>query len=67
LGRELAEEKDYSEHTAQLIDEEIKKIAKTMEQKAHDILIKNRDQLNILADELLKHETLGRNEIERLM
>jgi cell division protease FtsH len=67
LGRELAEEKDYSEHTAQLIDEEIKKIAKTMEQKAHDILIKNRDQLNKLADELLKHETLGREEIERLM
>jgi len=60
-------EKDYSEYTAQLIDEEIKKIAQTMEEKAHDLLEKSRDQLEKLADELLEHETLGREEIERLV
>ena len=67
LGRELADEKDYSEYTAELIDKEIKNIAQSMEKKAHDLLEKNRGQLNKLASELLKHETLGREEIERLM
>lgn len=66
LGRELTEEKDYSEYTAQLIDKEVKAITQAMERKAHHLLEKNRDQLDKLADELLKHETLGREEIERL-
>jgi cell division protease FtsH len=67
LGRELAEDKDYSEHTAQRIDEEIKKITLGMEEKAHDLLADNLPQLDALAAALLEHETLTRGEVEALL
>ncbi|MEJ2168147.1 MAG: ATP-dependent zinc metalloprotease FtsH, partial [Desulfobacterales bacterium] len=67
LGRELTQSKDFSEHTAQLIDEEIQKIVGNMEQKAEQTLRKNRKKLDALAQELLKHETLSRSQVDQIL
>ena len=67
LGRELTQAKDFSEHTAQLIDEEIQKIVGDMEQKAEKTLTDNRHKLEALAEELLKHETLTRSEVDKIL
>jgi cell division protease FtsH len=67
LGRELAEDKDYSEHTAQVIDREIKKITLDMEKKATEVLQAHRDLLDALASALLAHETLSRDDIDEVL
>lgn len=66
LGREITEPKDFSEHTAMLIDEEVKGIVKEMEDKAKTILTANRAKLDALAEALIKHETLDNDEIDEL-
>jgi cell division protease FtsH len=67
LGRELSELKDFSEHTARLIDEEIQRMITDMEKEAEEILSDNREKLDTLAEQLLKHETLSKEEIDRLL
>jgi cell division protease FtsH len=67
LGREIAEQKDFSEETARLIDEEVRGIVQGMEEKAGEILESNRDKLDALAEGLLEHETLSREEIDDLL
>jgi cell division protease FtsH len=67
LGRELAENKDYSEHTARLIDEEVKTITLAMEKKAQKVLEKNVDQLDALAAALLERETLTGDDIDKVL
>jgi len=67
LGRELTQDKDFSEHTARLIDEEIQKIVGDMAQKAEETLSSNRHKLEALANELLKRETLNRDEVDRIL
>lgn len=67
LGRELAQQKDFSEHTARLIDEEIQDMVSDMEDKALHILKSNRDKLDALAEALLKHETLEGEAIDRIL
>lgn len=67
LGRELAEDRDYSEHTARIIDQEIKAITSGMEQRAAEILEQHRSQLNALAEALLDSETLDRKEIDQVI
>jgi cell division protease FtsH len=67
LGRELTEEKDFSEQTARRIDEEIAKIIGDMEKKARKTLSAHRDRLDALAEELLEKETLSRADIDRVL
>jgi cell division protease FtsH len=67
LGRELAEDRDYSEHTARIIDQEIKAITSGMEQRAAEVLEQHRSQLNALADAMLASETLNREEIDQVL
>jgi cell division protease FtsH len=67
LGRELAEQRDFSEHTARLIDEEGRHIVRDREEQAEKILTQNRDNLDTLAQALLKQETLKADDIERLL
>jgi len=67
LGRELTQDKDFSEHTARLIDEEIQKIVGEMAQKAEEALTSNRHKLEALADQLLERETLNRDEVDRIV
>jgi cell division protease FtsH len=67
LGREITEQKDFSEYTARLIDEEIQHIVHAMEQRAEHLLEQHQDKLEMLADALLEHETLEIEDIERLV
>ena len=67
LGKELAEQRDYSEHTAQVIDEEIRSIIQEMEKEAETRLKKNRDKLDALADLLMDNETVTNEEIDQLL
>jgi cell division protease FtsH len=67
LGREMAQQKDFSESTAQLIDEEIRKIVSDMGNRAMEILEKNRESLDAVVDGLLEHETLENHEIDKIL
>jgi len=61
LGREISEQRDYSEHIAQKIDSAIQKIVQDAYQKAKDILLNYRDELDKIAERLLEVETLDAN------
>ena len=67
IGRVLTQDKDFSEHTARLIDEEIQKIVGEMAQKAEETLTNNQHKLEALADELLKNESLIRDEVDKIL
>jgi cell division protease FtsH len=66
LGREMAEPKDFSEETARIIDEEVRRIVQEMEEKAEKTLESNRESLEILAQALRENETLEKEEIDEL-
>jgi cell division protease FtsH len=63
----LGEVRDYSEDMAQRIDKEIQEILHKAYQSAKDILTRQRDKLDALADALLERETIDRPEFETLM
>jgi cell division protease FtsH len=67
LGREIAEQKDFSEETARVIDDEIRRIIREQEKKAEDLLDSNRDKLDSLAEALLEHESMEKEEIDQLL
>jgi cell division protease FtsH len=67
LGRELTEPKDFSESTAKVIDEEIQKVIKNMEQKTENILKSNHVKLDALAEALLENETLEKTQIDWIL
>ena len=67
LGREIAQHQDYSESTAQAIDEEVKRIVIESYDRAKKILEENIDKLHTVASALLERETLDRTEIETLL
>ncbi len=67
LGRELATHKNFSEHTAELIDTEVKKIINRCYQRARDLIEKNRDRLLKIAEALLEKEILSSDEINELI
>ncbi|MFP4226983.1 MAG: ATP-dependent zinc metalloprotease FtsH, partial [Desulfobacterales bacterium] len=67
LGREIAQHRDYSEETANLIDSEISRIVKESYQGARDILKDNRDILDKLAEMLLEKETVMGKELDELI
>jgi cell division protease FtsH len=67
LGRDFGVKKDYSDKTAELIDDEIKKIVSTAHERAVDIMRANRDKLDTMAHALLEREVLDANEIDMIM
>jgi cell division protease FtsH len=67
LGREFTQHKEYSEETARLIDEEVKKIVRDAYEKAKDIMKEHTDSLHALSDALLERETLTGVEVEMVM
>jgi cell division protease FtsH len=67
LGKEMAEPRHFSEHTAQVIDEEIIRILHEAASRAESILRDNRDKLDTFAQALEEHETLQEDEIEELI
>jgi cell division protease FtsH len=67
LGRELTQDKDYSEATAQVIDAEVKEILHKCHEQVKTILHENREKLDRLAQELIEKETLTSKEIETFL
>jgi cell division protease FtsH len=67
LGREIATHRDYSEHTAQEIDKEVRRIVEEAEAKATELLSANQDKLHALAKVLLEREILDGEEIDRIL
>ncbi len=67
LGREFAQHRDYSEETAQLIDNEIRAIVNQSYEKAKDILQKNVAMLHQLANTLLEKEVLDGHQIDSII
>jgi AFG3 family protein len=59
--------KPYSESTAQAIDEEVKKIVDTAYEKTKKLLNEKREQLELVAQELLKKEVIFQQDIERMI
>ena len=58
LGREISEQQDYSDHFAEEIDEEVRRIIETAHETATRELTKRRDKLDRIAQYLLKHENV---------
>jgi cell division protease FtsH len=67
LGKELAKHKDYSEKTAEEIDEEVKRIVIEQYEYAKELIRKNRGLLDALVNLLLEKETIDGAEIDRLI
>jgi cell division protease FtsH len=67
LGRDLFEERNYSEQTAVQIDEEIRRIVDTCYASAKEVLTRHREQLDRLATVLLEKEVLDGEEVKRLL
>ncbi|MBF0926544.1 MAG: ATP-dependent zinc metalloprotease FtsH [Clostridiales bacterium] len=66
LGRDLAQEKTYSEETAAIIDEEIKKMIATSYQRAKELLEQNRDKLDAVAKVLIEREKITEEEFNQV-
>ncbi|MBP7736019.1 MAG: ATP-dependent zinc metalloprotease FtsH [Spirochaetes bacterium] len=67
LGREITQHRDYSETTAQLIDEEVNGIIGSCKSNAQRLLKKNMSKLDKLAQSLIERETLTGEEINIIM
>ncbi|MFZ2357003.1 MAG: ATP-dependent zinc metalloprotease FtsH [Candidatus Omnitrophota bacterium] len=67
LGRDIMEERNYSEQTARVIDEEIKHIIDGAYEKAKIILQQNSEKLKMLSSALLEKEVLSGIEVQRLL
>ncbi|MDP3041355.1 MAG: ATP-dependent zinc metalloprotease FtsH [Candidatus Omnitrophota bacterium] len=67
LGRDIMEEKNYSEQTAHIIDEEVKKITDDAYHKAIELLKSNQDKLKLLSNSLLEKEVLSGEEVKKIL
>ena len=66
LGRDLAQEKTYSEETAAIIDEEIKKMIAKSYQRAKELLEQNMDKLDAVATVLIEKEKITEEEFNQV-
>jgi len=66
LGREISEQRDYSEAVAEQIDTEVRRLVTDSYQKARQILVEYREKLDAVAERLLEVETLSREEFEKI-
>ena len=66
LGREFAQHRDVSDKTAELVDQEIKRILEEAYERARVILKGDMDTLHRVAEVLLERETIDRTEVELL-
>ncbi|MBT7781782.1 MAG: cell division protein FtsH, partial [Anaerolineae bacterium] len=66
LGREISEQRDYSEEVAQKIDAEVRKLVDIAYKTAKSILKKHRKELNAVAEALIEKENLTREEFEKI-
>ncbi|WP_456442444.1 ATP-dependent zinc metalloprotease FtsH [Caldithrix abyssi] len=67
LGREITQHRDYSERTAQEIDQEVRRIVREAEERAETLLKENIDKLHALAKALLEFEILDGEQIDLVL
>ena len=67
LGRDYNKSRNFSNEMAHEIDKEVRKIMDECHKKAEEILRENKDLLKLIAETLLEHETITREEIESLV
>jgi cell division protease FtsH len=67
LGREIYEQREFSEHTARIIDEEIARILRGASERAEEMLAAHRAQLDSVAQALEQREVLDEFEVEQLI
>jgi cell division protease FtsH len=67
LGKEIHEQRQFSEETARIIDQEVQRFLTAGADRATELLIKHREELNCIANALLEHESLGKPELIELL
>jgi cell division protease FtsH len=67
LGREISEQRDYSDAIAETIDNEVRQIVDAAYERAREILLKHRQKLDLVARRLLEVETLEADEFLALI
>jgi len=67
LGRQISEQRNYSEETAEQIDFEVRELVEEAHRRASQILTDHLDKLNLLAHTLLERETLDTHDFEALL
>ena len=67
LGRDISEQRDYSEMVAEQIDEELREIIDRARDRARTILRRNREQLDLLATRLMDIETLEGDDLRAIL
>lgn len=67
LGRAIAKRKEVSDDTAHLIDEEVRNIIDRNYKRAEDLLNQNMDKLHVMAEALIKYETIDTEQINDIM
>lgn len=67
LGREIASHRPYSEHTAEEIDGEVKRLIDEQYQVAKSLIDAHRDKLELIANSLLEYETLDGTQVEEIV
>ncbi len=67
LGEDLMQTRDYSDETARVIDEEIERILREQQERCRTTLTEYRRGLDLVARALLEHETIGGEEVDRLI
>jgi cell division protease FtsH len=67
LGRDIREERDYSDQTAQQIDQEVRRILDTCYTQAKQLLKKHKSKLKLLATTLLEREVMDGEEVAKLV
>ncbi len=66
LGRQIQEERNYSEDVAKLIDQEVHDIVDRARRRAFEVLTSNRDKLDTLVKRLISEETISSEEFDKL-
>jgi cell division protease FtsH len=66
LGREIGEQRNYSDEVAKQIDEEVRAIIDHAYERAMEVLVTHRDKLTALAEKLVAEETVDAEEFEKL-
>jgi cell division protease FtsH len=66
LGREISEQRNYSEEVAEQIDSEVKRIITTAYERAKELLTRYRYKLDELSDRLIKVETIDQADFEAI-
>jgi len=67
LGRDISEERDYSERTAQEIDDEVRRIIDEAQARCRKVLTEHRDKLDAVASALIVDETIEGDELRRIL